>query len=735
MQRFISVSLSLLAAQACWRVAHALLPQAHSTRFDVEAGKKHLLRLEPRHTIPDSPLWPIEILASSFEANSSEIVNNVTLRLHDLRHPALGDLEILLSHAGHQDVVFNGAMLGRQLRAGEAGTMDFDSFQQLEQGVLQADTHDGTSFQITELLGENLAIGCRAEQKSTGYDGEAIRAVDGNRYPFYSGGSVSHTGGDNENAASKLNPWWQVYLNATSAVNFVRVFNRQVDDTKAEVQRVYTDFSGPLDVYRNSFFKLNVSSHGLSTITGKVLPNAVAMISQETGAVGSGAGPGESLQGILQATGITQNVLVSSKSVNTIGNVDYGSRQWTVTFSGLLGDVPEMTIAQADFNCLSACRAGVQTVVQGGDSKHYIQQEQAAKAAIEIRLYPFLVAVLSNAAAAALSRDASMYELIDAAAWSEVVTQPNPSITSISHERWRQHVLVPVPSVAGDVVRIQLAGEQFLSLAEVQVFGESEDVLAFNQDLERVVPDRQYRTYGPMSQTFRGTPAAGEWSLSIRDFKPLQEHSEPALRPLSVQSGTGSLGLWTAQISTQAGETHNVVPNVFLRIVSLPQYGRLYTGNISFLDLPSTNFINSSTVQGTLIAPAPGRQQFREACTRRSFCTAASRPIGPLRTTDKTGGIVDGRSRLTLLDNAFSVVYEPLSPGWTGLDWFTFATVAGDEESKAATVEVNVHACNDERCDVDFKALSPAEQQLWTEIHLGDNEVQSARKQWQLVDP
>jgi len=186
---------------------------------------------------------------------------------------------------------------------------------------------------------------------------------------------------------------------------------------------------------------------------------------------------------------------------------------------------------------------------------------------------------------------------------------------------------------------------------------------------------------------------------------------------------------------SEDGEMFDVVPDVLLRIVSLPQYGQLYKANISFLNLPNSAFVNaSSLVQGEQIVPAPGRQQFREPCTSRSFCTAAGRPIGPLRTTDATGGVVDNQSRLNLLDNGFSVVYEPLNPTWTGIDWFTFATVQGSRESEAATVEVNVHACTSERCDVDFKLLSPAEQELWAEIHLGDNQVQGARKNWQVVE-
>lgn len=715
--------------------SNAIVPLAHATRFHIEANQNHLLRLEPRFIISDTPENPLEIFARlSSNPNASSIVKDVRVRLHDLRHPSLDDVELLLAHGGRQEVLFNGNFLHRPLRAGEDGTLEFETFQSLAEGKLQQETHEGVSIDMTELRGANLATGCLTEQKSTGFDGHSSRAVDGVIAPHYSQGSVTHTGGDSKIAASKSDPWWQVHLNATTAVTFVRIFNRQVSDTRSEVQRVYTYFAGPVDTNLHSSFRLNVSYNGFSVVTGEILPTAVATKALETGLEGSGAGPAESLQSILQATGVTQSILVTSRSINALSPIDYGAREWVVTFANLLGNVAEMKVVEANMNCLSDCSAHVETIVHGGVSNHYIQQTDEAKATIENRLYPFLVAVLSKQAAASLSRNTTLIDVMNVATWSKMVLKSHPDSSSLSEEQWRQHVLVEVPAVRGDVVRIQLHGEKYLSLAEVQVYSDSEDIMSFNKDLERVVPDRAYRAHGAITQTLGGMPAAGEWALSIRDFKPLGKHHEPSLYPLSLKNGQGSLGLWSAQLTTDDGQVLDVLPDLFLRIVSLPQYGKLYTANISFLDLPSSDYVNSSTlVQGELLKPAAGLQQFRETCTKRSFCHADNREIGPLRTTDTTGGIVDVNHRLTLLDNAFSVIYEPLSSTWTGMDWFTFAVVVAGEESEPARVEVDVQPCISERCDVNFSELSQAEREVWTEIHLSETQVQSARRQWRIL--
>lgn len=74
--------------------------------------------------------------------------------------------------------------------------------------------------QAVPVASQNLALLGTASQSSTGYDGPARLAIDGNTDGTHAGGSVSHTGdGD-------TTPWWMVLLGADHAIGTVTVHNR-----------------------------------------------------------------------------------------------------------------------------------------------------------------------------------------------------------------------------------------------------------------------------------------------------------------------------------------------------------------------------------------------------------------------------------------------------------------------------------------------------------------------------
>ena len=66
---------------------------------------------------------------------------------------------------------------------------------------------------------ENLARGKQARQSSTGYGGDAGRAVDGNTDGQYFANSVSHTN-------SQPQDWWEVDLGATYNIGLIKIWNR-----------------------------------------------------------------------------------------------------------------------------------------------------------------------------------------------------------------------------------------------------------------------------------------------------------------------------------------------------------------------------------------------------------------------------------------------------------------------------------------------------------------------------
>ncbi len=73
----------------------------------------------------------------------------------------------------------------------------------------------------------NLALNAKAEQSSTGYGGEARRAVDGSHDGNYYNNSVTHTESDSD-------AWWQVDLGEVHPIGKVRIWNR----TDMQVRRL-----------------------------------------------------------------------------------------------------------------------------------------------------------------------------------------------------------------------------------------------------------------------------------------------------------------------------------------------------------------------------------------------------------------------------------------------------------------------------------------------------------------
>jgi hypothetical protein len=75
--------------------------------------------------------------------------------------------------------------------------------------------------QVFDTTGNNVALGKKAEQSTTGWEGSSSRAVDGNTSGMWGDGSITHTGpGDN-------NQWWKVNLGASYNIKKIIVHNRK----------------------------------------------------------------------------------------------------------------------------------------------------------------------------------------------------------------------------------------------------------------------------------------------------------------------------------------------------------------------------------------------------------------------------------------------------------------------------------------------------------------------------
>ena len=75
----------------------------------------------------------------------------------------------------------------------------------------------GPHFNYTDTV--NLALRKTAVQSSTGFNGVASRAVDGNYDGRYSSQSVTHTNNDKQ-------AWWEVDLGHQSYISLISLYNR-----------------------------------------------------------------------------------------------------------------------------------------------------------------------------------------------------------------------------------------------------------------------------------------------------------------------------------------------------------------------------------------------------------------------------------------------------------------------------------------------------------------------------
>ena len=68
--------------------------------------------------------------------------------------------------------------------------------------------------------GKNIAKSGKATQSSLGAGGVPERAIDGNKNPSYNSGGQTHT------SEGKANPWWELDLGRTQAIDKVSIWNR-----------------------------------------------------------------------------------------------------------------------------------------------------------------------------------------------------------------------------------------------------------------------------------------------------------------------------------------------------------------------------------------------------------------------------------------------------------------------------------------------------------------------------
>lgn len=154
---------------------------------------------------------------------------------------------------------------------------------------------NNTTVTEVDCESENLALTGVASQSSTGYEGVAGRAIDGNYDGAWSVSSVTHTN-------TEEYPWWQVELTSESIIKSVNIYGRTDSCCKARLSdytlfvyneqgeetfsKQFTSYPNPLEtvVLENVVAKrvkivLNGSSVALSLAEVEVLGVADALLS------------------------------------------------------------------------------------------------------------------------------------------------------------------------------------------------------------------------------------------------------------------------------------------------------------------------------------------------------------------------------------------------------------------------------------------------------------------------
>lgn len=85
--------------------------------------------------------------------------------------------------------------------------------------IFQSNVVKATEPSVAAVAGENIAAHKSASQSSIAYEGEASRAVDGNRDNAWNNRSVTHTDFQDHS-------WWKVDLEKEESVGTVRIYNR-----------------------------------------------------------------------------------------------------------------------------------------------------------------------------------------------------------------------------------------------------------------------------------------------------------------------------------------------------------------------------------------------------------------------------------------------------------------------------------------------------------------------------
>jgi uncharacterized protein YuzE len=300
-------------------------------------------------------------------------------------------------------------------------------------------------------VGDNLAEGKSATQSSTYKGVGAERAADGNTDGVIQNGSVTHT-------KREAQPWWEVDLGGQSEIDAIEIWNRM--DACSD---------------RLSDFYVFVSE---TPFTSSTVSGTLAQAGVWHEHVTIEGGPAPSVQLTAGTTGRYVRVQLAGTDCLSLAEVKVLGRQTVVTVGDNLAEGKSAT-QSSTYLGVGAERAvdgNTDGVIQNGSVTH-TKREAQPWWEVDLGAQSEIDAIeIWNRMDACSDRLSDFYVFVSETPFAGDTVAEMLAQAGV----WHEHVTIeggPAPSVqltagtTGRYVRVQLAGTDCLSLAEVKVLG------------------------------------------------------------------------------------------------------------------------------------------------------------------------------------------------------------------------------------------------------------------------
>lgn len=523
-------------------------------------------------------------------------------------------------------------------------------------------------------MSENLALGGVAKQSSTKYSALAGRANDGNVDGYFSRDSVTHTGG---HGYEDKNPWWQVRLSSEKKIGGIRVWNRELQQSRDEIQ-VITVVAPNKDPLGN--YELFMEYSGKNYTSSSILVAAEA-INKDGGSL--------SMQSSIESMNPMLGTVSVTRTPTTNWGGGYQGYRYTVTFTGHPGDVPKLKVKSTNFTLTPDALVDVSVVREGVDNSNYNYKGEMEGEEYVNELFPFWVMIFNSSVPNPEELDASLgvRGLLKYACWFQEITSGGRVIN-----------LAP-GGVEGQIVRVMLENDNYLSLAEVQVYESELNTMSQYKGSSVIAEKPLIQPYigeESLDTKFKNVMYGGLWTLEIRDL--VKYNNDRLSGIFKENNGFGKIGDWILMVTDQVGEVHRYYSDQVAEVVTLPKYGTLSylkaekneEGYSMYNGVKGEN-IETEKGMGRKLAPCYGVDTAGlngvESVGNHRYCPL-NFGVGGLQSTQKTGA----KATQNLIMNERVVVYTPFED-FLGFDHFTYRNYVNGVPGEIYEVRVNVKNC------------------------------------------